>query len=110
MAAEAERVVEGQQVAGGQLAGSPVDDVEVHVVIGVLEKKGNFMGGSTNNFVLIPFSAFDRQFPWIKNSGGDTIHIATVPYTPSQVAVVTEKGRAVLRAVADAARKAGLEF
>jgi putative ABC transport system permease protein len=67
-------------------------------VIGVLEEKGNFMGGSSNNFVLIPFSTFDRQFPQIKNSGGDTIHIATVPYTPDQVQAITEKGRAVLRA------------
>ncbi|MBC8647782.1 MAG: ABC transporter permease, partial [Thermoanaerobaculia bacterium] len=67
-------------------------------VIGVLEEKGNFMGGSSNNFVLIPFSTFDRQFPHIKNSGGDTIHIATVPYTPDQVQTMTERARTVLRA------------
>jgi putative ABC transport system permease protein len=69
-----------------------------YVVIGVLEEKGNFMGGSSNNFVFIPFSTFDRQFPHIKNGGGDTIHIATVPYTPDQVDTITEKGRALLRA------------
>src|SRR5215470_5088805 len=69
-----------------------------YLVIGVLEKKAGFMGGSNNNFFLIPFSAFDRQFAWIKNSHGDTIHIATVPYKPDQVALITEKGRGLLRA------------
>lgn len=71
---------------------------EEFVVIGVLEKKGAMFGGSNDNFFLIPFSTFDRKFPQIKNSGGDTIHIATVPYTPEQVPVITEKGVAVLRA------------
>jgi putative ABC transport system permease protein len=47
--------------------------------------------------VLIPFSTFDRRFPQIKSSGGDTIHIATVPYRPDQVPIVLEKGRALLR-------------
>src|SRR5262245_5793514 len=69
-----------------------------YVVIGVLEKKSGFMGGSNNNFVLLPFSSFDHQFPFIKNSHGDTIHIATVPYTPDQVPTITEKGREILRA------------
>jgi putative ABC transport system permease protein len=68
-----------------------------YVVVGVLEKKGNFMGGSSNNWFFIPFSTFDRQFSHIKNSRGDTIHIATVPYTPDQVPVIIEKGRALLR-------------
>jgi len=69
-----------------------------YVVVGVFEKKGKMMGRSNDNFVLIPFFAFDRQFPWIKNSHGDTIHIATVPYRPDQVPVIIEKGRALLRA------------
>src|SRR5207245_2798776 len=69
-----------------------------YMVVGVLEKKPGFMGGSNNNFFLIPFSAFDKQFPWIKNSHGDTIHIATVPYTPAQVPTIIEKGRGLLRA------------
>jgi putative ABC transport system permease protein len=69
-----------------------------YLVVGILEKKGNFMGGSSNNFVLIPFTSFDRQFPWVKNSHGDTIHIATVPYRPDQVPAIIEKGRTVLRA------------
>ncbi len=68
-----------------------------YVVVGILENKKSFMGGSSNNFVLIPFSAFDRQFPFIKNSHGDTIHIATVPYTPEQVPLIIEKGRELLR-------------
>ena len=69
-----------------------------YMVVGVLEKKPGFMGGSNNNFFLIPFSSFDKQFAWVKNSHGDTIHIATVPYTPAQVPIIIDKGRAVLRA------------
>ncbi len=69
-----------------------------YTVIGIFEIKGKSFGHSNDNFVLIPFTAFDRQFPFIKASGGDTIHIATVPYRPDQVDVITEKGRALLRA------------
>ena len=71
---------------------------EDFVIVGVLEKKGNAFGGSNDNFFLIPFSTFDRKFPQVKNSGGDTIHIATVPYTPEQVPLIIEKGTALLRA------------
>ena len=67
-------------------------------VIGVFERKGRMFGHSNDNFLLIPFTAFDRQFPFIKNSHADTIHIATVPYTPDQVPIVIEKGRELLRA------------
>jgi putative ABC transport system permease protein len=69
-----------------------------YIVVGVLENKPGFMGGSNNNFFLTPITSFDRQFPFIKNSHGDTIHIATVPYRPDQVSTITEKGVAVLRA------------
>jgi putative ABC transport system permease protein len=69
-----------------------------YTVIGVLEKKGRMMGHSNDNFLLIPFSAFDRQFPFIKNGHGDTIHIATVPHRPDQVPTIIEKGRELLRA------------
>jgi putative ABC transport system permease protein len=69
-----------------------------YLVVGVFEKKGKMMGHSNDNFVALTLSAFDRQFPFIKNSHGDTIHIATVPYTPDQVPTIMEKGRAVLRA------------
>ncbi len=67
-------------------------------VVGIFEKKGKMMGHSNDDFMLIPFTAFDRQFPFIKASGGDTIHIATVPYRSDQVDTIIEKGRAVLRA------------
>ena len=68
-----------------------------YTVVGVMEDKGGFFGGSNNHWFIIPFSAFDRQFPQIKASHGDTIHIATVPYRPDQVQTVIEKGRALLR-------------
>jgi putative ABC transport system permease protein len=71
---------------------------EEFAIIGVLEKKGRMFGGSNDNFFLIPFTTFDRKFPQIKNSGGDTIHIATVPHTPDQVPIIIEKGTALLRA------------
>src|SRR5215831_6965229 len=67
-------------------------------VIGIFDKKGKMFGHSSDDFVLIPFTAFDRQFPFIKASGGDTIHIATVPYRSDQVDTIIEKGRALLRA------------
>ena len=81
---------------------SPLDKVVElngwkYTVVGVMDDKGGFFGGSNNNWFLIPFSAFDRQFPQIKASHGDTIHIATVPYRPDQVNAVIEKGRALLR-------------
>jgi putative ABC transport system permease protein len=69
-----------------------------YLVVGVFEKKGKMMGHSNDNFVALTLTAFDRQFPFIKNGHGDTIHIATVPYTPDQVPTILEKGRAVLRA------------
>jgi putative ABC transport system permease protein len=68
------------------------------IVVGVLAKKGKMFGNSNDNFFLMPFFTFDKYFPFIKNSGGDTIHIATVPYTPDQVPIILEKGTAVLRA------------
>jgi putative ABC transport system permease protein len=67
-------------------------------VIGILEKKGSAMGESSDNFVMIPFSSFDRQFPQVAKSGGDTIHIATVPKSPELVPNVIDEGTAVLRA------------
>jgi putative ABC transport system permease protein len=69
-----------------------------YTVVGVLDKKGKNFGHSNDNFLIIPFAAFDRQFPFIKNGHGDTIHIATVPYRPEQVPVIIEKGRELLRA------------
>src|ERR1700730_16143102 len=42
-----------------------------YVVVGVFEIKGKMFGRSNDNFMLIPFTAFDHQFPFIKASGGD---------------------------------------
>ncbi|HET8646671.1 MAG TPA: ABC transporter permease, partial [Vicinamibacteria bacterium] len=36
-------------------------------VVGVFEHKGSFFGGSNDNFVAIPFTVFDEQFPEVKN-------------------------------------------
>jgi putative ABC transport system permease protein len=68
-------------------------------VVGTFEKKGSSgFGGQPDNFVLIPFSTFDRHFPQTKNSHDDTIHIATIPRSPELVDKVVEEGTAVLRA------------
>ncbi len=66
-------------------------------VVGLFEKKGSAFGGSNDNFVAIPISAFDDQFPEIKNSGGDTIHIATVPKRPEDYDALIEEETAILR-------------
>lgn len=71
-------------------------------VIGVFEKKGSFFGGSNDNFVVMPISAFDDQFPEVKNgraglTAGDTIHIATVPRRPEDVPALIEEETAILR-------------
>jgi putative ABC transport system permease protein len=73
-------------------------------VIGILESKGTRFFSSQDNFFLIPFTTFDRYFPWIKNSHGDTIHIATVPKRPEWVDRAVEEGTAVLR------QRRGLRF
>jgi putative ABC transport system permease protein len=69
----------------------------VYRVIGLFEKKGSFFGGSADNFVAIPITAFDDQFPEVKNGGGDTIHIATVPHRPQDVPALIEQETAILR-------------
>jgi len=73
-------------------------------VIGVLEPKGSRFFSSQDNFFFMPFSTFDRYFPWIKNGGGDTIHIATVPRKPEWVDRAIEEGTAILR------QRRGLRF
>jgi putative ABC transport system permease protein len=71
-------------------------------VVGVFEHKGGFFGGSNDNFVAMPITAFDEQFPDVKRTGGlrpgDTIHIATVPRRPEDYDAWMEQGRAILRA------------
>jgi len=68
-----------------------------YTVVGLFEKKGSFFGGSNDNFVAIPITAFDEQFPEVKNGGGDTIHIATVPRRPEDVPALIEQETAILR-------------
>jgi putative ABC transport system permease protein len=67
-------------------------------VVGLFEKKGSFFGGSNDNFVAIPITAFDDQFPEVKNGGGDTIHIATVPKRAEDYEALIEEETAILRA------------
>ena len=66
-------------------------------VIGIFEHKGG-MFGSNNNFVAIPITTFDEQFPQVKNGGGDTIHIATVPKRAEDVQALIEEETNILRA------------
>ena len=56
------------------------------------------MFGSNNNFVAIPITTFDEQFPQVKNGGGDTIHIATVPKRAEDVQALIEEETDILRA------------
>jgi putative ABC transport system permease protein len=71
-------------------------------VIGVFEHKGGFFGGDNDNFVAVPITAFDGQFPEVKRTGGgrpgDTIHIATIPRRPEDYDAWLEQGRSILRA------------
>jgi putative ABC transport system permease protein len=67
-------------------------------VIGVFEKKGSFFGGSNDNFLAMPITRFDQQFPEVRDGGGDTIHIATVPWRAEDVGALVEQGTAILRA------------
>ncbi|GLH71122.1 ABC transporter [Geothrix rubra] len=67
-------------------------------VIGLLEKKGSFLGGDADNILLIPISTFDEMFPQVKNGGGDTIHIATVPKDPKRMYDMMDQEVAILRA------------
>ncbi|MGE5272316.1 MAG: ABC transporter permease, partial [Verrucomicrobiota bacterium] len=67
-------------------------------VVGVFEKKGNLLGaGSNDNYIAIPITAFDEQFPQVKNGGGDTIHIATVPRRPEDYDALIEEETGILR-------------
>jgi putative ABC transport system permease protein len=66
-------------------------------VVGVLEKKGSFLGGSNDNLFVIPITAFDEQFPQIRDGGKDTLHIATVPKHPEDVDRMIEQETSILR-------------
>ena len=73
-------------------------DGRAYEIIGVLVKKGEFLGGSNDNLLLIPLSAFDDQFPQVRDGGGDTLHIATVPRRAEDIDALIEQETAILRA------------
>jgi putative ABC transport system permease protein len=73
-----------------------VDGIDYQVV-GVLDKKGSFLGGSNDNLFVIPITAFDEQFPQIRDGGKDTLHIATVPKRAEDVDRMIEQETAILR-------------
>jgi putative ABC transport system permease protein len=66
-------------------------------VIGVFENKGSGFGNSRNNRIAIPLSAFDEQFPEVKNGGGDNLYIAMVPRRAEDYAALIEQGIAIMR-------------
>lgn len=66
-------------------------------VIGLLVRKGSFLGGSNDNILLIPISTFDEMYPQVRDGGGDTLHIATVPKRPEDVDALIEQETAILR-------------
>ncbi len=68
------------------------------LVVGILEKKGSQMGGSPDNIIIIPITTFDVFFPQIRNSRGDTLHIATIPKSPELIPAAIEEGANILRA------------
>ncbi len=67
-------------------------------VIGLLEKKGSFLGGDADNILIIPISTFDEMFPQVKNGGGETLYIATVPKDPKRMYEMEDQEVAILRA------------
>jgi putative ABC transport system permease protein len=68
-----------------------------HTVVGLFEKRGAFMGGSLDNLLVVPISAFDEQFPQIRDGGKDTLHIATVPRRAEDYQALLDQETAILR-------------
>jgi putative ABC transport system permease protein len=66
-------------------------------VVGLFESKGGFIGGNNDNYIAIPITTFDEQMPEVKNGGGDTIHIATVPRRAEDYNALIEEETAILR-------------
>jgi putative ABC transport system permease protein len=73
-----------------------IDGIDYNVV-GVLDRKGSFLGGSNDNLYVIPITAFDQQFPQIRDGGKDTLHIATVPKRSEDVDKLIDQETAILR-------------
>jgi putative ABC transport system permease protein len=78
----------GQKVAIGGHA---------YTVVGLFEKRGAFMGGSLDNLLVIPISAFDEQFPQVRDGGKDTLHIATVPRRAEDFQALLDQETAIVR-------------
>jgi putative ABC transport system permease protein len=68
-----------------------------YTVVGLFEKRGAFMGGSLDNFLVIPISAFDGQFPQVRDGGKDTLHIATVPRRAADFQALLDQETSILR-------------
>ena len=64
-----------------------------YLVVGIFEKKGSMLGQSMDNEVLVPFTSFDRQFPFVRNSHLDTLYITAIPHTPDQLPTIIERDR-----------------
>ena len=67
-------------------------------VIGVFEHQGGFFGGDADNYIAIPITTFDGQYPQVKNGHDDTIHIATIPRSPEVFNALIDEETAILRA------------
>ncbi len=66
-------------------------------VVGLFAKKGSILGGSLDNFVVMPLSTFDTLFPEVKNGHGDSLHIATIPRRPEDYEALIAQETAILR-------------
>jgi putative ABC transport system permease protein len=67
-------------------------------VIGVFEHQGGVFGNDADNYIAIPITTFDGQYPQVKNGHDDTIHIATVPRSPEVFDALIDEETAILRA------------
>jgi len=66
-------------------------------VVGLFIKKGSFLGGSLDNFVVMPLTTFDGIFPEVKNGNGDSLHIATIPRRPEDFDALIQQETGILR-------------
>ena len=66
-----------------------------YMVIGVMEKQGSSMFGSSDSQMYLPLTTFDSTFPAVKRQQG--VNIATVPRKPEWVDRAVEEGTAILR-------------
>ena len=78
--------------------GQPIELTgQAYTVVGLLEKQGAFLGASLDNMVIVPVSAFDQQFPQVRDGGKDTLHIATVPRRAADFEALIDQETAILR-------------